>query len=490
MKLAFARELVALRYKMAELQRTETDIDHLLEGFLETFATNSPIGIYIVKDERIEFVNRQFQKISGYSENELIGMKDLDFVLPKDRDSIMENRIKIQREKRHYAYEYRLVNKAGDTQWVIETFTPIWYSTSQKALGYFVEINEDRQTQQALQESQEFSSSLLVNSPNPIIVINPDTSIRYINPALEELTGFRYSGLVDYKAPYPWCTKETRYKTTREFREAIFEREMRFEDTYQKQSGEHFCVEINSALVRTERELKYCVLYWVDITEHKRLKEDLHHYISEITRAQEEERKRIARELHDATAQALAMTCGECDRILVMNTEMPRKVTRQLKQLRLRIQNILEEVRRYSHELRPGLLDEFGLMPSLELLIEEVNGGGKLDCRMEILTSERRVSPEAELALFRITQEALRNISKHSKATEATVSVEYSEEKISLDVRDNGCGFKVPEVLSSLTRYGKLGIMGMMERARLLNGSFSVESRVGKGTIIRVKIPL
>lgn len=488
MKVKFLRELVALRHEITKSHGIGSELDKLLEGLLKSFSTNSPICIYIVQGGRIQFVNLQFQELTGYREDELIGMNRLDLVHPEYRELVEESATKIWKERRHYAYDYRLVKKDGGDEWVVETFTPIWYGTNQTALAYFMEVNYQKQTEEALRDSEEFSSNLLSNSPNPIIVINPDTSVRYVNPAFENLTGFSSSEVIGRKAPFPWWMDGTLDKGSKNLRKAMHRGMIRREELFQKKNGKRFWIQMTSVPVNSDGELKYCLSNWIEITEQKQLRENLQFYITEVTRAQEEERRRIAREIHDGAVQALSIVCTECDEILMKNKGLSGEIFRQLKQLRIRIENILEEVRWLSHELRPGLLDHFGLLPSLELLIKEVNKSTDVNCRLELITSERRISSEAELALFRIAQEAMHNVKKHSKATEAVLIIEFHKNKVKLSITDNGCGFKLPKVLSSFACEGKLGLIGMSERTRLLSGSFRVKSAVDKGTEIAVQV--
>ncbi len=151
-----------------------------------------------------------------------------------------------------------------------------------------------------------------------------------------------------------------------------------------------------------------------------------------------------------------------------------------LGKIRSRIDGILDSVRSFSHELRPGDLDAVRLIPTLERLTEELNREGKTVVHLEVIASEQRLSAEVVLALFRIAQEALRNVRNHSEATEVKVKIEFTHNKIKLDVIDNGIGFDFPQVLGNFARKGKLGLVGMNERARLLNGSLSVKSQHGK----------
>jgi PAS domain S-box-containing protein len=130
-------------------------------------------------------------------------------------------------------------------------------------------ITEHRQAEEALRESEEFSTRLLENSPNPIIVINPDTSIEYVNPALEKLTGFASSEVIGKKAPYPWWAEETLKKTSRDLEEAMHRGAERLEELFQKKSGERFWVEITATPIISKGQFKYYLANWVNITERK-----------------------------------------------------------------------------------------------------------------------------------------------------------------------------------------------------------------------------
>jgi len=339
-------------------------------------------------------------------------------------------------------------------------------------------------------ESEEFASSLLNIAPIAIVVINPDTSIMYVNPALEKLTDFRSSELIGVKAPYPWWPKETQAKIYRDLSRALCEGLNREEELFKRRNGELFWVEITSVPVQRNEELKYYLSVWVDITKQKQLRDNMRFYISEITKAQEEERKRIARELHDETAQSLTSLYNKIDYLLARE-QLSEEAVRRLTDLRLVVDKILSGVRRFSHELRPTLLDQFGLIPSLELLVEEKSTEGNIECSVEVVGQERRLSPQEDLGLFRIVQEALNNVIKHSRATQAVVRIDFTREavKICVCVTDNGCSFRVPKSLNNPTDAGKLGLVGMAERARLLSGTLRVESKRGRGTAITVEVP-
>lgn len=225
-----------------------------------------------------------------------------------------------------------------------------------------------------------------------------------------------------------------------------------------------------------------------DITEQKRMQENLRFYLHQITRAQEEERKRIARAIHDESVQSLASLTHKIEALATKKRRSPEGTVQYLEGICAEAKGIMNGLRRFSHGLRPGVLDQVGLVSALELLAEELSSEQNISTSLEISGPERRLEPEVELALFRIAQEALSNIRRHSGAKKAEVELLFTNRKVKLTISDNGRGFQLPEVLGDLANEGKLGLLGMQERTSLFNGKFSVRSAVGKGTMVAVEV--
>jgi len=208
-----------------------------------------------------------------------------------------------------------------------------------------------------------------------------------------------------------------------------------------------------------------------DVTEEKRMQDNLQFYLREATEAQEEERKRISRELHDETIQELVVLSQKLDMLSVESKSMSEEDRQRLEKLQQDTGNIMKGVRRLSQDLRPAALDRLGLIPALDV------------------TGEKRRLPERnELVLFRITQEAIRNTWRHSRASRADIKIVFTNEKIRISVSDDGEGFVPPKSMGDLAKDGKLGLAGMHERARLIGGKMGVHSQPGKGTEIIVEI--
>jgi len=211
-------------------------------------------------------------------------------------------------------------------------------------------------------------------------------------------------------------------------------------------------------------------------------------YIRQITRTQEDERLRIARELHDETAQALVLLSRRLD-ALAAEEGMPQTLMERLEDLRELTDSILEEVRRFSRDLRPSVLNDLGMLPALQGLVTDLMRGAEITGELKVAGEERRLAPETALVLFRITQEAIANVRRHSGATRVLVAVEFGPDKVTVSIVDDGDGFEVPTRLGDLASTGKLGLIGMRERAELLGGSLEVRSSPRKGTTVTVSVP-
>jgi two-component system sensor histidine kinase DegS len=224
--------------------------------------------------------------------------------------------------------------------------------------------------------------------------------------------------------------------------------------------------------------------------ENARLYKNMRFYVQQITKAQEDERKRIARELHDDTAQALVDLSRRLDDLATSSEPLSETVIGRLEEFQELIDSILRDVRRFSRDLRPSVLDDLGLLPALEWLTLNLIEENGIKTELKVYGKRRRLPPEAELALFRIVQEALSNIRKHAQASRVVTAVEFGEGRVKITVDDNGQGFELPSRTNDLASTGKLGLIGMYERAHLLNGTLTVHSEPGVGTTVTVDVPV
>lgn len=207
----------------------------------------------------------------------------------------------------------------------------------------------------------------------------------------------------------------------------------------------------------------------------------------QVTRAQEAERMRIARELHDETAQALVALGHRLDGV-ASTSGLPEQTRRALDDIRAMADTTLAGVRQFSRALRPSILDHLGLVPALDWLTADLSERAALAARFEVSGEKRRLPAETELALFRICQEALRNAEKHSGATAAVVTLAFSDGLVRLTVTDDGSGFDLSASSDRFIRSGQLGIAGMFERAQLIGARLAIDTAPGRGTSVTVTV--
>ncbi|RFB11046.1 histidine kinase [Bacillus sp. HNG] len=205
-----------------------------------------------------------------------------------------------------------------------------------------------------------------------------------------------------------------------------------------------------------------------------------------IIEAQEEERRKLSREIHDGPAQMLANVMLRSQIIDKVYRESPDQGVKEIHDLRKMVRSALYEVRRIIYDLRPMALDDLGLVPTLKKYlstIEEYNGDTTIS--FSFIGSEKRIPSKFEVALFRMVQEAVQNALKHAEAREIVVKLEISRNHVTVIVKDNGKGFDIRE-----KKKDSFGLIGMRERVDLLDGNLTIDSSVGAGTIVMIQVPI
>ena len=227
-----------------------------------------------------------------------------------------------------------------------------------------------------------------------------------------------------------------------------------------------------------------------DVTEERHRQAGLRAYAAHVTRAHEEERQRISRELHDETIQTLVLLCRQLDSLGGDGESLTASQTDSLLKARSTAEEVVQGLRDFSKALRPPILDDLGMMASVRRLLTDFTERAGIEGKLKVTGGERRLSPDVELGLYRITQEALWNIERHAGATRVALVITFSAEKVKLEVVDNGAGFSVPPGSGDFTASGHLGLISMQERAELLGGKLEIRSSPGKGTQVIVSVPV
>ena len=209
-----------------------------------------------------------------------------------------------------------------------------------------------------------------------------------------------------------------------------------------------------------------------------------------VIKATEEERSRIVREIHDVPIQAMVnmgIRLELCLQVLDKDMEKARSYIKELKE---QVNTNIQDLRKIIYNLRPMSLDDLGLVATIEKLLADFEKDTGIKTDFKLMGEPVEVKELVQIAVFRIIQEALNNIKRHSKSTEAVVKLEFMEKSMSLLIKDNGIGFNVDEVCDWVEEDRCFGLMGMRERVELLQGYMDINSEKGQGTSIFIRIPI
>jgi PAS domain S-box-containing protein len=345
-------------------------------------------------------------------------------------------------------------------------------------------------TQHELKTSEERYRQLFENAHDAIWIHDLEGNFVTVNRATETLTGYSQAELsrMNVKSFLSEESLELAHEIRRKLlnNEAV---EQPYEQRIFRRDGSEAYIQLATSLVLDKGKPVAFQHIARDITEQKRMNENMRFYLQEATRAQEEERKRISHELHDDTIQSLVVLSRQLDSLATGNEGISAESRARLEELLKQTDNIVQGVRRLSQDLRPAALDRLGLLPAVQWLASEVTKYSGIATKVNIIGKEHRLPEEVAIALYRVTQEALRNVWRHSGATSADITFEFSDKKTRITVSDNGKGFELAEQVGDLAKHGKLGLAGMQERVQLMGGTLEVKSQPGKGTTITIEAP-
>lgn len=224
-----------------------------------------------------------------------------------------------------------------------------------------------------------------------------------------------------------------------------------------------------------------------DITERKHAEDKLRELSGRLIHAHEQERIRLARELHDDAVQRLGLLSINLEMLRQQLNEAPVDIHGRINELSQQVEDLASELRQLSHELHPAKLEYLGLEAAIRAFCEELSDARHITVQVDVKDVPRSLPSDVALCLYRVTQEALQNVTKHSGAGSATVVLAATEKEMLLSVTDSGVGFDVHALQG---REGSLGLISMRERVHLAQGQLSVTSEKGQGTRIEVRVPL
>ena len=457
----------------------------------------SVIFLVIDSTKRVILINKKGCEVLGYTEQEIIGKNWFENFVPQDirlrLNGIFDRLLAGELEPVEY-YENPVLTKSGEERLVA------WHNTiltddSGNIIGTLSsgeDITEHRQADEALQKSEKRYRDLFNSASDAIILRDLNGNIFEVNRAATELTGYTFDEMKGMNIAR-FLTSES-FDITMDKQQQQLDGEAashRYELELVKKTGEKAFIEAVISII-TEDSQPVAVQATVrDVTEQRKLRDSIRFYLHKVLVAQEEERKRIALDLHDDTSQSLLLLTHQLDAIVSnFGRELTGPTRDKIDQSRSLAVDILNGVRRYAQELRPAILDDMGLIAALEWMADRLHADSGIEAEVHIDIPELDLSHDIQLVLFRIAQEALGNIKRHAEASKAAISLKSKPGAVSITITDNGKGFTVPTPLSDIGSSGKLGLIGMQERAQLIGGNVGIESTPGKGTTISVEIPI
>jgi PAS domain S-box-containing protein len=488
------------------------------EGRFQLAFEHSPMGMAIVDfDYRMRRVNKALCTALGYEADELQKRKFTDLTHPDDvqRDQKLADQL-FRGEIPSYRLEKRFITREGSVAWLDLTALVVRTRGGKPLYGLAMvdDITDRKRSQQALRTSEERYRSFVANSSEGIwrleIEEPIDTSMpvdeqvsrlykhgylaecndavarMYGYERADDIAGARFGELAEVAQPTPpaalleWITKNYRL---RDWTTEIINphQEPRF------LSISLLGIVVNGMLLRA----------WgvhTDVTEQRAMTtalENSHQQLrllsSHLQAVREKERTDLARELHDSLGQSLTsikIALSVVQKDLGQNGSKPNSaIVERFAEINKQLTETIGAVKAISTELRPGLLDKFGLAAAIDWQCREFSRRTGLRCEFKIPRVKVNVPAESSTALFRILQEALTNVSRHAQATEVKVFLRRGKRDVSLTISDNGQGIAQQET-NALT---SLGLLGMRERAESIGGSFSIESTPQKGTVVRIR---
>lgn len=464
---------------------------------IQDFIDNSPSVIYLADaDGKIILVNKQFEIVTDSVKEKILG-KERDSFLPKDiAEMHRANDIEVINSKKAISFEEENIERDGKHSYISLKFPLIDDEGKVYAVGgVSTDITERKLTEERLRESEE-KFRVLTESTSAAIFIFKGEQFRYLNPFAETLTGYPKEELINRRF---WEIVHPDYRNlirergiARQRGEAVASR---YEFKIVTKAGEERWVDFTAGLINFEGGPSG-IGTAIDITEQKRAEEQLITFTEQmralathLQNIREEERASIAREMHDELGQlltSLKMNIAFTKRELEESkpSEIKKIILDEFQTMNATIDKAVTGVRKLITRLRPELLDKLGLIAALEWYSEEFQKGTKINCEFKSEFEEISLSSEAELAIFRIVQEATTNAAKHSAAKSVKIILQKLNDKLSIEIIDDGKGISENEIKEEKS----FGLLGMRERALLIGGDLDVSSEPGKGTTVRLVV--
>ncbi len=437
--------------------------------------------------------NRGAERVFGYTAAEAVGQHITLIIPPEHRDEEVEILARLRRGERTDHFETVRKRKDGTLLNISVTVSPIRDPVGQVVGASKVarDITQQKQAERALRESEERFRAIFETTPECVKLVGADGTLLHMNTSGLKMIGADSLEMAVGKSVYDLIDPKDRER----FRE-LNERVCRGEKGYLEFDvvgfkGERRRMETHAAPMRNPDGTIVQLGVTRDITERKFAEEAIKEkeLSARLLKLQDEERRRIARELHDGVGQLLAAMTMNAARLNQEKARLSPEAARSLEDNSRLMHQISSDIRTMSYLFHPPLLDEMGLGSALKWYVTGFTERSKIATKLEVSTGGERLPQDYELCLFRIAQECLTNIHRHSGSSVAVVRLLRAEGEIKLEVSDEGAGISA-ETQSKVAagETAGVGLRGMRERVRQLGGRLEIYSN-GKGTTVTATVP-
>lgn len=488
-ELASANE--QLRREIAERQRAEESLRSTNEE-LQAIYDGMVDGVLIADVETKRFLraNPAILRLTGYSEKEVLAMSVYDIHPAEDHPRVFKRFGEQAEGKLRLAEDRRVIRKDGSIVHVDISASRIVYHGRPCLIGFFRDITERMEAQEALQRSEAAYRSLVEASPDAVVLSDLAGHVVFASPQTWPLLGLPENEPLTGRSIFEFVAEEDRPRLAANLTNVI-RAGVRHNTEYTALRGDGSAVpvEASSAVLRDAQGMpKGAMAIIRDIRARKLAEQALERErqtLWHMLQASDHERQVIAYEIHDALAQQLAGAIMQFQAFEPLWETSPEKAKAAYQAGVDMVRQAHVEARRLISGVRPPILDESGLAAAVAHLVHDQRAIGGPDIEFETRVSFDRLPRVLENAIYRIAQEALTNACRHSRSEKVRVTLLQVDVQVELDVQDWGVGFD-PQAIEG----ERFGLEGIRERARLLGGTASIDSQPGRGTLVRVVLPL
>ncbi len=451
--------------------------------------------IYFVCDDlgSVVYASPNFFSATGYANDEIIGKTFLRLVNPEDRVRVLEfYRARSNDGTLDTSCEFRGKAKDGRVTWV-EQSTRIIRDEQGKVKEFrnvVRNITERIVARDKLALREKRFRVLIEESSDVVCLVDKDGNISYISPAITKILGYQPEELIGHSA-LQYIHEFDLGSMRTKLEELLIDpsRAITAEVRYRVKGGAWRWIEGVGKNLLDDPAVNAIVVNFRDVTDRRAAEELLRELPIRIINAQESERRRVARDLHDSVNQILSSVKFRMESIEERTRRKDKVLKGVVASAKLSLENAINEVRRISQNLRPSELDDLGVIPAVRSMCEEFKGATKINVDLKFSRFPKKLSPEIEVTVYRIIQEALSNVAKHSQATRLTIRCSGRKSFLTIHMEDNGKGSRQHENQAVSAKSAGMGILNMKERAAFVGGTVAVQSTPKKGMAISVQIP-